>query len=309
MSFLSWLAEWAEKVPAVGWAFAYIIEKIEEGVDYAYGWLKDWIKWLKDSFYPWVKEWIDWLKSKLDAVSREISEHLKPQINLLTSIAVPIHSWWEDVRRELDSFVSNPFNYINKHIPLWIKEKLLSIGIEVYKLWTSLSNLWSGFNTLVQGLNNWFWQQLEQAKDWVWSWVKPLILGIIEHQVLHVWNLYQFIKDPKGYIEKVVVPKIEDVKQRINSVVEFVNNVKNSITSVILNMDDFLKTQFLKFLMSLLVWFLWTFLCDLAILQYDPETKKVYGKPKNPVTHFLIWFFELEEPEYPYESVEVEVLA
>ena len=65
----------------------------------------------------------------------------------------------------------------------------------------------------------------------------------------------------------------------------------------------------LQFLLNLLAWFLWTFLHDLLTLEYDPETKQIYGEPKNPVTKFLIWYFEMKEPEYPYESVELEVTA
>jgi len=309
MSFLDWIADWAEGIPGVGEYIADIIRAIQSAIESAYGWIEAWVAWLRDTFYPWVVSTFESVWDSLSALWDEIYHYIESWLESLESGLDTLTSWYYWVADEVNDFVSDPFGYIDRHLPSWIKDWLrdLQNAFDSFKDWAT--DEINAVRTWIDNAERWFSKQLEKAKDTILSWVDPLIKPLSDWIDSFKREFAEFLKDPVGYITKAVQPLIDDLGKKLSAFSDWVNEQFGNVKSAILGIDDFLKAKLLEFIGGFAAWFLWSFLNDLVTLEYDPETGEVYGEPKNPVTHFLIWYFEVEKPEWEYKSVEKEVTS
>ena len=163
--------------------------------------------------------------------------------------------------------------------------------------------MWDSFTLWLNTKEAWFLERLHNAKDLITSWIHDVtdpIEGWID------WfkrEFDEFLEDPVSYIRRVNDPITSYILQKLDKLVNWANEKVDDLTDAILSIDDYILTKLEEFALGLITWFIASFIDDLAHLEYDPVEKKVYGKPKNPITHIIIWFFEVEKPENPYKSV------
>ena len=188
-------------------------------------------------------------------------------------------------------------------IPDWIKDGVKTAIEEISKIWCSLHSLWDDFWDWVNNAGSWFQEQLYNAKPIVESWIHKIVDPAHNFIDWFKREFKEFISDPTGYIKDVVNPIIAPLKKEWDEFTRWVDDKVKGFTDAVLSIDDFILLKLEEFAVGLIAWFIGTLIDDLAHLQYDPETKQIYGEPKNPITHILVWFFEVEKPENPYESV------
>ncbi len=300
MGFLDWLADWCERnIPAIGWAIAYVVRSIQWGVESAYGWIKNWVEWLKDTFYPWVLNSFDAVWDSVDYLKRRIWNYIEPTINSLELGLSKLETWYDWVKREINSFVSDPFGYIESHLPSWIKDWLrdLQIAFDNFKSWVSceIPKLWSW----IQNAPNWFIHQLDQAKQRIWSYVEPYVKPVINGWNWFTGQFNEFLKDPIGYIKKAVNPLIKQIYDFFKPITDNLSKSLENAWKTITSLDQAIRYGFTSFLMGMLGWFLNSFFKDLSELEYDPETGEVYGTPENPFTYVVIALMKVEKPKPP----------
>jgi len=304
MAFLDWIADWAEEhIPLLGGWIAELVRKIQGAIEGAYGWVKKAVSWIQNTWIPWAEKTIDNISLSLSNAWNRIKQYIEPTIFALESA----YSWLKDKVENLDedfsNFLSNLPTIVYNLIPDWIKDGVKNAIEEIGKIWSSLNLLWDDFSEWIHNASSWFQEQLRNAKPIIDSWI---------HEVTdpaHKWinwfkrEFDEFLEDPVGYIKRVMDPAIAELRKEWNEFTSWVDEKVNGFIDAISSIDDFILSMLEVFILSLIAWFIGTFIDDLAHLEYDPVEKKVYGKPKNPITHILIWFFEVEKPENPYQSV------
>jgi len=304
MAFLDWIADWAEEhIPLVGGWIAELVRKIQSAIESAYGWFTKTVGWIKSIWVPWVENVINSLSDSLSNAWTRIKQHIEPAIFALESA----YSWMKDKVENLDedfsNFLSNLPTIVYNLIPDWIKDGVRDALDEISKIWSSLNLLWDDFSEWIHDAGSWFQEQLHNSKDLITSWIHEIIDPVTSWINWFKRKFDEFLEDPVGYIHDVIDPAIAELRKEWNEFTSWVDEKVNGFIDAISSIDDFILSMLEVFILSLIAWFIGTFIDDLAHLQYDPETKQVYGKPKNPITHILIWFFEVEKPENPYQSV------
>ena len=304
MAFLDWIADWAEEhIPLLGGWIATLVRLIQGAIEGAYGWVKKAVSWIQNTWIPWAEGVIDSISLSLSNAWNRIKQHIEPTLDALSRS----FNWLEDKVKNLDenfsNFIRNLPQIIYDNIPDWIKDGVRDALDEISKIWSSLYSLWDGFSEWIHNAGSWFQEQLHNSKDLITSWI---------HEVTdpaHKWidwfkrEFDEFLEDPVSYIRSVVNPIIQDLSQELSEFSSWVDEKVSGFIDAISSIDDFILSKLEGFILSLIMWFIASFIDDLAHLEYDPVEKKVYGKPKNPITHILIWFFEVEKPENPYKSV------
>lgn len=304
MSFLDWIANWAEEhIPLVGGWIAELVRKIQSAIEGAYGWLEDAVGWIEDTWIPWAEDVINSLSDSLSAVWDEINDYLEPALEALSDALSEVKDTAENTAQELRQLLNNFREMVWNAIPDWLKEGAEKAIDEIPQLWSSLNSLFDDFSEWINNAGSWFQEQLHNAKDLITSWIHEIADPIEGWINWFKREFNEFLEDPVGYIRKAMDPIISELREEWNEFKDWVDEKTNDLTDAVLSIDDYLLKALESFIISLIVYFIATFIDDLAHLQYDPETKQIYGKPKNPITHILIWFFEVEKPENPYQSV------
>ena len=304
MAFLDWIANWAEEhIPLVGNWIAELVRKIQSAIEGAYGWVKKAVSWIENTWIPWAERTIDSISLSLSNAWNRIKQHIEPTLDALSRS----FDWLEDKVKNLDeefgNFIRNLPQIIWDNIPDWIKDGVKNAIEEINQLWNSLGSLWDSFTLWLNTKEAWFLERLHNAKDLITSWIHDVtdpIEGWID------WfkrEFDEFLEDPVSYIRRVNDPITSYILQKLDKLVNWANEKVDDLTDAILSIDDYILTKLEEFALGLITWFIASFIDDLAHLEYDPVEKKVYGKPKNPITHIIIWFFEVEKPENPYKSV------
>jgi len=304
MAFLDWIANWAEEhIPLVGGWIATLVRLIQGAIEGAYGWVKKAVSWIQNTWIPWAEGVIDSISLSLSNAWNRIKQYIEPTLDALSRS----FNWIEDKVENLDenfsNFIRNLPTIVYNLIPDWIKDGVRDALDEISKIWSSLYSLWDGFSKWIHNAGSWFQEQLRNAKPIIDSWI---------HEVTdpaHKWidwfkrEFKEFISDPIGYIRSVTNPAISELRKEWNEFTRWADDKVKGFTDAVLGIDDFILSLLGEFIIGLIKWFIGTFIDDLAHLEYDPVEKKIYGKPKNPLTHILVWFFEVEKPENPYKSV------
>jgi len=304
MSFLDWIANWAEEhIPLVGGWIAELVRKIQGAIEGAYGWFTKAVTWIRYTWIPWAEGIIDSISLSLSSAWARIREYIEPTLNALEKG----WSWIEDKVKNLDeefgNFIRNLPQIIYDNIPGWIIDSVKNAVNEISKIWSSLHSLWDDFERWVDNAGSWFQEQLLNAEHIIVSWIYERTDQIRNWVDWFKREFKEFISDPVGYIKDVVNPVIAPLKKEWDEFTRWVDDKVKGFTDAVLSIDDFILSMLGEFIIGLIKWFIGTFIDDLAHLEYDPVEKKIYGKPKNPLTHILVWFFEVEKPENPYESV------
>lgn len=309
MSFLDWVADWAERIPLVGSHISSLVKKIQGAIE-SWTWL--W-RYYAETLWDWywkVKYTIeDFVDDPAGFITQRLPNWIREKINDLKNSLDVVRNWYYYVKEEVDKFVNDPFGYINDHIPEWIKKGVNDALNGINWLANELKNKWDAFTNWVNNSVNWWWNQLQNARDTIIAWIKPVIDPVIGWVNWFKNSFAEFLKDPVGYITKAVNPVINQITDTLNGFVDWVKQQLGNVQSAIIGLDMFIGEKLLQFLNSFVAWFLWTFFNDLITIEYDTETGEIYGQPTNPVTMILIGYFEMKEPEYPYESVKEEVTS
>ena len=304
MAFLDWIANWAEEhIPLVGGWIAELVRKIQSAIEGAYDWVKKTASYIKNTWIPWAEGVIVSIYNSLSNMWTWIKLHIEPAIDALERG----WSWIEDKVKNLDekfgNFIRNLPTIVYNLIPDWIKDGVKNAVNDISRIWSSLNSLWDAFWNWVNNAGLWFREQLLNAKDTISSWIHDVTDPISDWVDWFEREFKEFISDPVGYIKGIVNPIIAPLKKEWNEFKGWVDEKVYSFVDAILSIDDFILLKLEEFAIGLIKWFIATLIDDLAHLEYDPVEKKVYGEPKNPITHILIWFFEVEKPENPYKSV------
>ena len=308
MSFLDWVADWCEEnIPGIGWAIAWVVRRIQDGVESAYGWVASWTRWFIDAFKPWVESWINWLYNAYDSLTKEISDRLKPLVEAIDRTVDGIKEWYDSVRDELNKFVANPLDYIEKHLPNWISEGISSAISKVKEALSWITTKGAELTRWIQNASSWFSEQLENAKQTLLSWIEPLIKPLSEWVTSFKQNFMEFLENPLSWLEKNLPPWVKELPIKLLGLSEEYNAYRIALKPVIKGIHKLLKELLLPFIEGLIAWFLWSLFHDLFTLEYDPETKEVKGEPKNPVTKIFLELIEVEKPEYEYDVRDEEV--
>ena len=309
MSFLSKIAEWASKIPLVGPYIADLIERVQNAIESWTEPLWHWISVLRDWFYAvrdtinafvsdpisfisdhlpqWLKNAISWLQNKVVEISTIIQTWVKEKIE-----------WLASVFSDLSEFV---YNKLYQWLSLWESE------FESFRenVNNAILQIWDWILDAHDRFQKW----LEESKKTIVSWVEPYISPLRDFISWFEENFREFLEDPKKYIHDSISSVINSLQEGINKLGSWVKDQLGGLKSAIMGINEFLATVLFAFIIKFSEWFLWSFLHDLVTLQYDPETKTVYGEPKNPVTKFLIYYFEMEQPKYEFQRVDVEITA
>jgi len=304
MAFLDWIADWAEEnIPLVGSWIAELVRKIQGAIEGAYDWVKEAVHWIEYSWIPWAETQLSSISNSLSNIWDRLLEYIEPAISALEDGFNWLVEEVENLGRDFADFISNLPVIIYENIPDWIKEGAKKALEEIGRIWNAISSLdeyiTKGLNYLEDFVN----EKITNLSGTIESWVIDIITPIEERLSGLESKLRDFLKDPVGYIKKVVDPILKDLSQELHEFGSWVEDKVHGFTDAILSIDDYIAKALEGFIIGLITWFIGTFIDDLAHLQYDPETKQIYGKPKNPLTHILIWFFEVEKPENPYKSV------
>jgi len=304
MAFLDWIANWAEEhIPLLGGWIAWLVRLMQGAIEGAYGWIGKTVSWIQNTFIPWAKETIDDISRSLSNAWTWIKQHIEPTLDALERG----WNWLEEKVKNLDewfgNFTRNLPTIIWQHIPESMKratEMTLSVLPTVFQFIMTFQH---GFSLFLTNPDWWFLGLLKKYKPVIVSWASEVIEPISKWIDDVKLNLSKFLEDPIGYIKGVVDPIIAPLEKGWNEFKGWVDEKVNGFIDAISGIDDFILLKLEEFAIGLIKWFISTLIDDLAHLQYDPETKQIYGEPKNPITHILIWFFEVEKPENPYKSV------
>jgi len=304
MAFLDWIANWAEEhIPLVGGWIATLVRLIQGAIEGAYGWIKKAVSWIQNTWIPWAERTIDSISLSLSNAWNRIKQYIEPTLDALERG----WNWIEDKVENLDenfsNFIRNLPQIIYDNIPDWIKDGVRDTIKEIGKIWSSLTSLWDSFTSWLNTKEAWFQEQLHNSKSTITSWIHEATDPVSKWIDWFKREFDEFLEDPVGYIRDIIDPAVAELRKEWNEFTSWVDEKVNGFIDAISSIDDFILSMLEVFILSLIAWFIGTFIDDLAHLQYDPETKQVYGKPKNPITHILIWFFEVEKPENPYKSV------
>jgi len=304
MSFLDWIANWAEEhIPLVGNWIAELVRKIQSAIEGAYDWVKKTASYIKNTWIPWAEKTINDISNSLSNAWTRIKLHIEPAIDALK------RSWdriedtvknWDDWS---DNFIRNLPTIVYNLIPDSIKDGAKNAIEGIKGAWSSLYSLWDSFSKWIDNADSWFHEKLRNAKDIISPWIHEVTDPISKWIDWFEREFKEFISDPIGYIKSVVNPVIAPLKKEWNEFKGWVDEKVYSFVDAISSIDDFILLKLEEFAIGLIAWFISTLIDDLAHLEYDPVEKKVYGEPKNPITHIIIWFFEVEKPENPYKSV------
>jgi len=303
MTFLRWVSKWAEGIPFVGSYIANLVERIESGIDYAYGWVKSWVEWLKDSFYPWVRDYFDYLSRRLDNLFDHVHDYIGPKLDAVSRSLKTLNEWYNWVRKEVNSFVSDPKDYISRHIPDWIKEGINNAIKFAVSSWDWITTRGNEILKWIANANEWFAEQLYNARQRIITWVYESFKHVFEWYESASRVLEEFIKNPKEYIIKAVLPALNPIFAFINSYPQFVNQIHNAFYNAIAAIDEFILQKLRNYIASFTSYFLFLLLKDLFTLKYDIEKKEVIGKPVNPLTAYFIQEIEIEQPIYEYQTI------
>jgi len=304
MSFLDWIADWAEEhIPLVGGWIAELVRKIQSAIESAWGWIEKTVSYIKSTWIPWAEKTINDISNSLSNAWTRIRQHIEPEIDALKKGWDRIEDTVKNLGELFSNFTRNLPTIIWQHIPESVKratEITLTAFPIVFQFVTTFPR---GFNLFITNPDFWFLGLLKKYKPvivgWVFEVIEPISKWINDIKL----NLNEFLKDPIGYIKGVVNPVVKDLKEGWNEFKGWVDEKVYGFIDAISGIDDFILLKLEEFAVGLIAWFIGTLIDDLAHLEYDPETKQVYGEPKNPITHIIIWFFEVEKPENPYKSV------
>ena len=304
MSFLDWIANWAEEhIPLVGNWIAELVRKIQSAIESAWGWIEKTVSYIKSTWIPWAEKTINDISNSLSNAWTRIKLHIEPAIDALKKGWDRIEDTVKNLGELFSNFTRNLPTIIWQHIPESVKratEITLTAFPIVFQFVTTFPR---GFNLFITNPDFWFLGLLKKYKPvivgWVFEVIEPISKWINDIKL----NLNEFLKDPIGYIKGVVNPMIKDLKEGWDEFKGWVDEKVYGFIDAISGIDDFILLKLEEFAVGLIAWFIGTLIDDLAHLEYDPETKQVYGEPKNPITHIIIWFFEVEKPENPYKSV------
>lgn len=308
MAFLDFIADWAEEhIPLVGDWIAELVRKLQSAIEGAWGWIKDEVSYLKNTWVPWAENQLSALSDSLSAVWDEISDYLEPAVSALSDalneVKDTVESTAQELRQLLDSFAEMVWNAI----PDWLKEGAEKAIDEIPRLWDHLNNLSADFEAWMDNKEAWFLEQLNRAKSIVEGWINDAVSSAEE------W-LSEKISAVKSELHRAVTELRNDLEtakkelsDKLSGFREWVEEKVHNTENAIMHIDDYILNALVEFIVKMMMWFIASFIDDLAHLQYDPVEKKVYGTPKNPITHILIWFFEVEKPENPYRSVKPEL--
>jgi len=308
MSFLSSIARWAEEhIPLVGDWIARLVEKIEDGLEAAWGWIERAVNWIENIWIPAIENLINTISLEVGEIWYRIKQVIEPAINALQEGLNWVKEKLTTLARDFDDFISNLPSIIWQHIPDWIKEGARAALDNISKIWNNINSL---YNYISQGLSevkDLISQKVTQVENTLRSWVTDIITPIKERLSGLESKLRDFLKDPIGYIRGVMNPIIQNLSQELHEFSSWVKDKVHGFTDAILSIDDYIAKALEGFIVALIAWFLWSFIYDLATLEYDPRDKKIYGKPRNPITHIVVWLFEMEKPENPYKSVKAQM--
>ena len=271
MAFLDWLADWAEKnIPTVGSYIADLVRYLQSSIEewtsiwryyskVVYTWFEK-VRQVIDDFIAdpysfiathlprWLYETIDWLTSNLSGLKKYVEGWVTDSINQLNNLASNL---WEYVYDTLTDTVDN-----------------ITKSFEDFK--TFIYNLVNNVQEWINNADEWFLQQLDNAKELIWNYIKPFVEPIIDIVTQINSVLSEFIKDPIGYITKAVQPMLQQVYDALNQFSRWVEDQINNARSAILGIDEFLKQKLFEFIAGFVTWFLWSFLYDLATLFQSP---------------------------------------
>ena len=304
MAFLDWIADWAEEhIPLVGGWIATLVRLIQGAIEGAYGWVKKAVSWIQNTWIPWAEKTIDSISLSLSNAWNRIKQHIEPTLDTLSRS----FDWLEDKVKNLDedfsNFIRNLPQIIYDNIPDWIKNGVKNALDEISKIWTNIKSLDEYITTGLNYIEDLIFAKVNEVSSTIKSWVTSVVEPIKERLSGLESKLKAFLDDPVGYIRSAMDPVIQGLSQELSEFSSWVQEKVSGFIDAISSIDDFILSMLEVFILSLIAWFIGTFIDDLAHLEYDPVEKKIYGKPKNPITHILIWFFEVEKPENPYKSV------
>jgi len=304
MAFMDWIADWAEEhIPLLGGWIATLVRMIQGAIEGAYGWVKKAVSWIENTWIPWAEGVINSISLSLSNAWNRIKQHIEPTLDALERG----WNWLEDKVKNLDeefsNFIRNLPQIIYDNIPDWIKNGVKNALDEISKIWTNIKSLDEYISTGLNYLEDLIFAKVNEVSSTIKSWVTSVVEPIKERLSGLESKLKAFLDDPVGYIRSAMDPVIQGLSQELSEFSSWVQEKVSGFIDAISSIDDFILSMLEVFILSLITWFIGTFIDDLAHLEYDPETKQVYGKPKNPITHILIWFFEVEKPENPYKSV------
>jgi len=304
MSFLSFIASWAEEhIPLVGSKIAELVEKLEDAIESAYDWVKDTVNWIENTWIKWAEKVILEVKASIAVLKDKIDSYLTPMVNWLKNKVMVMSDQIEEVALTLKDLIASFPAKVWSAIPDWIKNGAKKALDEIPQLWRSLNSLWDSFTSWLNTKEAWFQEQLHDSKNLITLWIHEVTDPISTWINWFKSEFQELLEDPVKYIRSVMSPVLDPLIKAFSGFVDWVEEKVNGFTDAISSIDDFLLSKLEGFVLGLVKWFIASFIDDLAHLKYDPETKQVYGTPKNPLTHILIWFFEVEKPENPYQSV------
>jgi len=304
MSFLSNIARWAEEhIPLIGDWIARLVEKIEDGLEAAWGWIERAVSWIENTWIPYIEDLINTISLTVSEIAYRVKQIIEPAIDALEGGLNWVKEKLTDLARDFDDLIHNLPTIVYDLIPDWIKEGAKKALDDISNIWNNINSLYNYIKEGLSHVEDLIASKANEVTNTLKSWVTNLVDPIKEGLEGLKNRLRDFLDDPIGYIRKAMDPIISSISQELSEFSSWVKEKVHGFTDAILGIDDYLAKALEGFIISLIAWFMWSFIDDLAHLEYDPRTKQVYGKPKNPVTIVLIWFFEMEKPENPYKSV------
>jgi len=309
VGFLSTIASIFAYVPAIGSYLAALITAIQAAIENWIGYTKILFEWLWQHWKPWVESWIDWLYGTIDYVINTINNVIKPAIAILQNGLAVVIQWYEVVKIEINEFVANPTQYIDDHMPVWIKTSIADALSEISDLWNWITTKGAAMLQWVSNAPAWFLQQLDNAKTLIWNYVYPHVKPFLDWINNVKTIIDEFVKNPVEFIDKHIPQWVKDIPDTLIKLKDRVEEIKNAIVAVILNIDNFLKEAMVTFIQAFILWWIYLLLKDLFTLEYNYEKKEIIGEIENPITWFFIKEIEIDKPKYEYESVEEEVTA
>jgi len=234
MSFLSSVARWAEEhVPLVGGWIARLVEKIEEGLEGAWGWIEKTVSYIKNTWIPWVETKLSSISNSLSNAWARIEQHIEPITDALKKgwdrIEDIVKNWddWSD------NFIRNLPTIVYNLIPDSIKDGVKNAIEGIKGAWSSLYSLWDSFSKWIDNAGSWFQEQLLNAKDTISSWIHEVTDPISDWIDWFKREFKGFISDPIGYIKDVVNPIIAPLKKEWNEFKGWVDDkVKGFIDAI-----------------------------------------------------------------------------
>jgi len=302
MSFLDWVADWAEEhIPLVGSHIANLVRNIQYATEAWLSWVIAWVKWLRDSFWPWTRDWINWLCNAYNSLRYYVYNYLVGSVNWIKDRLLTLWSDFYNWAIPKINWLVNGFNNLSNYVYNWLTDWLrdLQNAFNSFRSWVldNINSIWNWINNAP----NWFWYQLNNAKNAILSWVYPLIKPLSDWISWFQREFYEFLKDPIGYIRKAVNPLIKQIYDFFKPITDNISRSLENAWKTIMSLDQAIRYGFTSFLMGMLAWFFTSFFRDLVELEYDPETGEVYGTPENPFTYVVIELMKVEKPKPPLE--------